>query len=160
MLRGKKKQDEQNLERWSGERDENKVSSSLYFLLPLPLFSFRLNARFFPPCLKLQSLTIAVWGVQCEQSPGVILIGKKRQVFEFMNCHLSGGKVWLRRTYEGELAKLEKAISKLATNDVKILGSYPGYLVRRSGSSEIRSWILIISSMLTNWWWGRKYKYI
>jgi hypothetical protein len=38
---------------------------------------------------------------------------------------ISGSKP---KTYEGELAKLEKAISKLATNDVKILGSYPGYL--------------------------------
>jgi hypothetical protein len=32
------------------------------------------------------------------------------------------------KTFEGEIAKLEKAIKKLATNDVKILGNYPGYL--------------------------------
>jgi len=32
------------------------------------------------------------------------------------------------KTVETEIAKLEKAIGKLATNDVKLLGSYPGYL--------------------------------
>jgi hypothetical protein len=32
------------------------------------------------------------------------------------------------KTFNSEIAKLEKAISKLATNDVKLLGSYPGYL--------------------------------
>jgi hypothetical protein len=32
------------------------------------------------------------------------------------------------KTFNNEIAKLEKAISKLATNDVKLLGSYPGYL--------------------------------
>jgi hypothetical protein len=32
------------------------------------------------------------------------------------------------KTFEGEIQKLEKAIKKLATNDVKLLGNYPGYL--------------------------------
>jgi hypothetical protein len=32
------------------------------------------------------------------------------------------------KTFDTEIAKLEKAINKLAKNDVKPLGSYPGYL--------------------------------
>jgi hypothetical protein len=32
------------------------------------------------------------------------------------------------KTFESEIAKLERAVKKLATNDVKLLGSYPGYL--------------------------------
>jgi hypothetical protein len=32
------------------------------------------------------------------------------------------------KTFETDIAKLEKAINKLTTNDVKPLGSYPGYL--------------------------------
>jgi hypothetical protein len=32
------------------------------------------------------------------------------------------------KTFGGEITKLEKALAKLAKNDVKPLGSYPGYL--------------------------------
>ena len=110
--------------------------STSSFLFPSSLSVSTLVSSLPVRSFNLQRLQFGVFSVSKAQ---VLSYRQKSQIFEFMKCHLSGGKVWLRRTYEGELAKLEKAISKLATNDVKILGSYPGYLVRRAGSSKIRS---------------------